>query len=110
MSFGVTFKMDSYNFWQDLFDTYQSLPDWLKALWLIVPPAFVFGLTAMLLRPRFANKQPGWGPQEQLIYTIYCDKENQLRMVSHSAQFGGQQALLLLEPPVRESSPEASGK
>lgn len=35
--------MDSYNFWQDLFDTYQSLSDWMKTLWLIVPPAFALG-------------------------------------------------------------------
>ena len=27
--------MEDYNFWADLFDTYQSLPDWLKLAWLI---------------------------------------------------------------------------
>lgn len=32
--------MEPYNFWQDFFDTYQSLNDWIKALWLIVPPVF----------------------------------------------------------------------
>ena len=26
-----------YNFWRDLLDTYQSLPDWLKFCWLVVP-------------------------------------------------------------------------
>lgn len=29
---------------QDLFRIYSSLSDWIKALWLIVPPAFVLGL------------------------------------------------------------------
>ena len=42
--------MEDYNFWQDFFDTYQSLPDWMKALWLIVPPAFLLGLIALIMR------------------------------------------------------------
>lgn len=48
--------MDTYNFWQDFFDTYQSLSDWLKVLWLIVPPAFVLGLVALTLRFRLAGR------------------------------------------------------
>jgi len=46
--------MDDYNFWRDLFDTYQSLPDWLKLLWLVVPPGFVLALTGLILRHRLA--------------------------------------------------------
>ena len=30
-----------YNFWRDLLDTYQSLPDWLKLLWLLIPAAMI---------------------------------------------------------------------
>ncbi|KPQ09866.1 MAG: hypothetical protein HLUCCO17_13295 [Saliniramus fredricksonii] len=30
--------MDETTFWQALFATYQSLTDWIKALWLIIPP------------------------------------------------------------------------
>ena len=26
-----------YNFWRDLLDTYQSLPDFLKFVWVVVP-------------------------------------------------------------------------
>ena len=25
--------MDDYNFWRDLFDTYQSLPPWMQFAW-----------------------------------------------------------------------------
>ena len=49
--------MDAYGFWQDLFDTYQSLSDWLKALWLIVPPLFLLGLLALLLHHRLAVRR-----------------------------------------------------
>ena len=49
--------MESYNFWQDFFDTYQSLPDWLKALWLIVPPAFVLGSLALVARLKMVGKR-----------------------------------------------------
>lgn len=47
--------MDDYHFWRDLFDTYQSLADWLKALWLVVPPAFLLGLVALILHHRRAR-------------------------------------------------------
>ena len=49
--------MGNYNFWQDLFDTYQSLSDWLKILWLIVPPAFVLALVALTLRFRIESRK-----------------------------------------------------
>jgi hypothetical protein len=41
-----------YNFWRDLFDTYQSLTPLLQALWLIVPPTFVVTVLALCLQPR----------------------------------------------------------
>jgi len=44
--------VEPYNFWQDFFDTYQSLSDWMKFAWLIVPPAFVLGLVALVLHFR----------------------------------------------------------
>lgn len=42
--------MDQYSFWQDFFTTYRSSPDVIKALWLIVPPAFVIVQTWVILR------------------------------------------------------------
>ena len=44
-----------YIFWRDAFDTYQSLSEGLKILWLIVPPAFLLALTALCLRYRLAR-------------------------------------------------------
>ena len=38
--------MESYSFWQDFFDTYQSLSDWMKFAWLVVPPGFPHSLSA----------------------------------------------------------------
>ena len=39
-----------YYFWRELLDTYQSLPDWLKLLWLIVPPVFFTTICALVAR------------------------------------------------------------
>ncbi|WP_156892533.1 hypothetical protein [Salaquimonas pukyongi] len=47
--------MEDYNFWQDFFDTYQSLSDWMKFAWLIVPPAFLPGLVALVLHFRMGG-------------------------------------------------------
>ena len=60
--------MESYSFWRDFFDTYQSSPDWIKALWLVVPPSFLLGVLALVLRyrvavrrlERFADGRPVW--------------------------------------------------
>ena len=57
--------MDDYNFWADLFDTYQSTADWIKALWLIVPSAFLLGLIALILRYRIASRQAQTPPRNE---------------------------------------------
>lgn len=49
--------MGDYNFWQDFFDTYQSLSDWMKFAWLVVPPAFLLGLVALFMWYRLAAKR-----------------------------------------------------
>ncbi len=46
-----------YNFWQDFFDTYQSLSDLVKILWLIVPPIFILGLVALIFHYKNAKKK-----------------------------------------------------
>lgn len=48
--------MGDYHFWQDFFDTYQSLSDWMKFAWLLVPPGFVLGLVAIILKYRAVRK------------------------------------------------------
>ena len=44
--------MDTCSAFQDFFRTYVSLSDWIKALWLIVPPAFVLGFSWILVNRR----------------------------------------------------------
>lgn len=94
--------MGNYNFWQDFFDTYQSLSDWMKALWLIVPPAFVLGLVALVMRLKIDSKQADHGFTGKLIYSIYRDEEDQFHIVAHGREIGGQPTLLLLDPPHRD--------
>ncbi len=38
-----------YSFWRDFFDTYQSLSNFMKMLWVVVPPLFILGLVALIL-------------------------------------------------------------
>jgi hypothetical protein len=91
--------MDGYNFWQDFFDTYQSLSDPTKALWLIVPPAFVLGLIAHVMRHRVAIKEAEHGLRGDLVYTIHRDGDDQLRVYRHGAALDREPALLLLDQP-----------
>ena len=89
--------MDDYNFWQDFFDTYQSLSNWTKALWLIVPPAFVLGLMALILRHRVAVKESETAKRGDLVYTICRDESDQLHVYRHEAAVGREPALVLLD-------------
>ena len=89
--------MDDYNFWQDFFDTYQSLSDWTKALWLIVPPAFVLGLIALVLRHRVAVRQAENGIRGALVYTIHRDGDDKLHVYRHGAALDREPALLVLD-------------
>lgn len=106
--------MESYNFWQDFFDTYQSLSDWMKMLWLIVPPAFVLGLIALVMRIRIDLKQAGHGFTGKLIYSIHRDEEDQFHIVAHGREIGTQPTLLWLNTPGQThhepQNPNQSGK
>jgi hypothetical protein len=75
--------MESYNFWQDFFDTYQSLSDWMKALWLIVPPAFLLGLIALVMRYRLAAKRAIEPDAGSLAYSVFSDENGILRIYTH---------------------------
>ena len=44
--------MTEYNFLADLLDTFQSMDNSLKALALLIPPAFILCLIGLLLRHR----------------------------------------------------------
>lgn len=44
--------MGDYIFWADLFETWKSSSDWIKALLIITPPAFGLGALALILHHR----------------------------------------------------------
>jgi len=89
--------MEDYNFWKDLLDTYQSLSDAMKALWLIVPAAFVLGLVALILRTRVALREIEAAERGDLVCTICRDANDQLRVTRHGAALEREAALALLE-------------
>ncbi|MGY6646169.1 MAG: hypothetical protein ACXIVD_13205 [Salinarimonas sp.] len=72
--------MEETTFWQALFVTYQSLTDWIKALWLIVPPAFIFAMTVLLARGRRAVPEA----DGELVYTVHRDAAGQYRIRRHT--------------------------
>ncbi len=91
--------MEDYHFWQDFFDTYQSLSDGTKALWLIVPAGFLLGLIALVMRHRVAVRQAESGIRGALVYTIHRDGDDKLHVYRHGAALDREPALLLLEEP-----------
>jgi hypothetical protein len=84
--------MEDYNFWQDFFDTYQSLSNGAKALWLIMSPAFVLG-------HRVAVKEAETAKRGDLVYTICRDVNDQLHVYRHGAALDREPALVLLDQP-----------
>ena len=49
--------MEYYNFWADLLDTFQSSPNAIKVVWLLIPPAFLLGLVALAMHFHLAAKR-----------------------------------------------------
>lgn len=90
-------RMEPYNFWQDFFDTYQSLSDWVKVLWLVVPPTFILGLVVMVMRMRIDDRRAGRGFAGKLVYSVHRDEEDRLHIVVHGTNPGDQPALLFPE-------------
>ncbi len=60
--------MEDYNFWADVLNTFKLSADWIKALWIVVPPAFVLGLIR-LFRRRVVRVDAG--VDGELLYTVY---------------------------------------
>ena len=97
--------MEDVSAFQAFLGTYQSLADWIKALWLIVPPVFILLLTALLLRA----KRPVPEVDGELVYTVHRDAAGQYRILRHTLP-DDTPALLPLEahtpaliPPERRS-------
>ncbi len=97
MKTGSAVQIEDYHFWEDFFDTYQSLSNWTKALWLIVPPAFVLGLIALILRHRVAVRQAETGMRGALVYTIHRDGDDKLHVYRHGPALEREPALLVLD-------------
>ena len=85
--------MEDISAFQAFLGTYQSLADWIKALWLIVPPAFIFAMTALLLRGRRAVPEI----DGELVYTVHRDAAGHYRVLRHTPPDDAP-ALLPLEP------------
>ena len=75
--------MEPYNFWQDFFDTYQSLSDWMKMLWLIVPPAFALGALWLGLDYRLKSRSAAPTGDGALAYTVFADETGVWRIHAH---------------------------
>ena len=90
--------MEPYNFWQDFFDTYQSLSDWLKTLWLIVPPVFILGLVWLWRRHTTPPATLEADEQGRLPFSRYRDSNGQIRIVSDVAPSSDQPGFLQLNP------------
>ena len=90
-------KMEDYKFWQDFFDTYQSLSDWMKFAWLIVPPIFLLGLIALIMRYRLASKRANRTIDGELIYSIHRGADDQLQVFQHGEQLTHDPKLIFLE-------------
>lgn len=95
--------MADYNFWMDLLDTFQSSSNWIKAVWLLIPPGFLLALIAMLMRYRIASKRAEKALDGELIYSIHRRTDGDLQIVRHLPEVDRNPALLLLDDPSRDA-------
>ena len=85
--------MEDYNFWADVLDTYETSADWLKVLWLIIPPAFVLALV-WLFRRRVVRTDAIDG---ELLYTVCREPEGLIHIYRHSLLDDADPGVVLLE-------------
>ena len=86
--------MEDYNLWADLLDTFQSSAEWVKALWLAIPPAFVLGLIWLFFRRRVVRVDDLGG---ELLYTIYKEPNGLIQIYRHGDLIDGKSELVLIE-------------
>jgi len=91
--------MEDYNFWKDFFDTYQSLSDWMKFAWLIVPSTFLLGLIALVQRSRQEYNRADQAINGELIYSIHRDEQSQLHIFRHAPELEHESPVILLDRP-----------
>ncbi|MEM5470777.1 hypothetical protein WNZ14_03480 [Hoeflea sp. AS60] len=88
--------MEDYNFWADLLDTYQSSPDWIKALWIIIPPTFLLCLVG-LMRPRHRISEYPQQNNGEVLYTVSRETDNRLCLRRQVAVPEQELTMLLIE-------------
>ena len=91
--------MEDHNFWADLLDTFQSSADWIKALWLVIPPGFVLALIWLFFRRRVVRVDAHGG---ELLYTIYKETNGLIQIYRHGELDGGKSELVLIEHQLTE--------
>jgi hypothetical protein len=94
---------------QELLETYRSLNDWLKALWLVTPPGFVLGLTGLLLHHRRARVVKAELPGGQTLYSISQMDDGEMRVFSHLPELGEIDRAKLLALHADKRKKEAGG-
>jgi len=62
-----------------------------------VPPAFVLGLIALIMRHRVAVKDAENAMRGDLVYTIHRDGDDKLHVYRHGAALDREPALVLLD-------------
>ena len=62
-----------------------------------MPPAFVLGLIALILRHRVAVRETEHGLRGDLVYTIHRDADHKLHVYRHGPALEREPALLLLD-------------
>ena len=96
--------MADYNFWADVLDTFQSSPDWIKALWLMIPPGFLLALIRMAMRFRLeARRDDKAAIKGELIYSVHRGADGEMHILSHLSQWEPKPALLLLDEPSHDA-------
>ncbi|MBD8553161.1 hypothetical protein IFT84_01345 [Rhizobium sp. CFBP 8762] len=55
--------MDLYVLWKDLLTAYHASSDWIKALWLVIPPTFLLVLIGMIMCYKIASRKPEPTPE-----------------------------------------------
>ena len=98
--------MQDYNFWADLLDTFQSSADWIKALWLIVPPAFLLGLIALVMLYRLVSREVGKGVAGELLYTVCREPGGLIQIYRYGLPDDADPDLLVLEHQAGAEDPQ----
>ena len=96
--------MTEYSFWQDALDTYQSLSEWMKLMWLVVPPLFVCALIALAIWHRAIRADLRFDGKR--IYTIHRDKRDMFHIYRYGPKPIYEDTIFpipLTDPPKKES-------